>query len=813
MFKNYIVTAIRNMIRQKLFTAINILGLAVGIAASILVTIYVRYDMSFDQHWSKLDSIYRADMKFLGNPQFTSRYNKVSGQAQNAYLQTFPEDIEAAARVRHLPALVKVANSGFDENMSWTDADITRIFDFEIIAGDLNAVLQGLHGVAVSQSFAEKYFGEENPIGQTLDVSVAKLKRDYKIGAVFKDMPETSTLQVQTLARIDEEAFQTPNYIIKNWGSTSVEQYLLLKDSGAADRIRAGTTAMLDRFVPDDENKGSRKFAYELAPFSDFHLHWVGGSEMSRMGQLSILIAIAAALIIIASINFINLATARSIRRAQEVALRKVLGAERRQLIGQFLIESCLTVLVSLFVALAIVEASLPAFSDFLEVGLSFNVFEAFWLGTSLLIVLFVGLVAGAYPALVVSGWRPAFVLHANKSSETKGSVRLRQILVTCQFIASIILMVVTFSVYGQSQYSLNIDPGFERENLMVVQALSRDELSGKRLLLAEQVRALPNVVNAGLSVETPSDDNNNFGSFIFDGAEGQRKVNAGEMYVGPNFFETYGLKLVGGRAFDDGRVGDELSWEQNEDKSYPLAKAMVNETTAREMGFSIPADAIGQTLRWYDNRPLEVIGVVQNAMTQSLRSEAGGEVYFLRPTTAYALTVRFTGSPSAIVADVEQIWNEVAPTVPFVHDFVDEMVAREFASEQRATKLLMLFSSVAVIVACLGLYGLASFTAERRTKEIGIRKVLGANVVDIVRLLIWQFSTPVLVANLIAWPLAFYAMSSWLEQFPYRISSLSIVAFCLLAGGVALLIAWITVGGNAARVAKANPVHALRYE
>ncbi|TNE62432.1 MAG: FtsX-like permease family protein [Alphaproteobacteria bacterium] len=813
MFGNYFVTALRNIGKNRLFSVINVLGLAVGLMAALLILLYARFELSYDQFWNNADRLYRVDMTFRTGSNPLAKERQVSGQVQAAYRSYFGDKIEAATRFRYLGATVRQGEDARGETLTWADADTLKIFQFDLIKGDITRAFTDKSSLAVSESFAERWFGDADPMDKVLSVSTFNLKRDYRIVAVFADVPDNSVLNdVNAFALMDEEAFAEPVWLINNWGSTSVAQYLLLKEGASIDEINAQTPAMLDKFAPVQTGKGSDAYAYSAMLLKDFYSHWVSFEEMSTARKVQVLLAIAVVLVLIGAINFVNLATARAIRRTREVALRKVLGARRGQLIVQFLTESYLITILATLIAIVLLELSLPYFSGFLNMPLALDYTDpVYWMALGA-IVLVVGALAGFYPAFAISGSRPGRILLANKSSESRAAVIVRQVLVTAQFAISIVLIVATIVIYFQTWYVLHMDPGYDRENLLVVQGLGRPEIEPRMLAFREAVSRLPEVKSLAISSETPSDGNNNFSNVGLT-TNPAEQVNIGELWIDDNFFGVYGIPLIAGRMFDEKVEGDQHIKGRAKMAVLPELRIMINENAAHYLGFDSAADAVDKVIYWYDATPLRIIGVVADARTQSMTEPQGPETYHLFAEYGISLTVRYTGSPSVLIDDLETTWKQFAPFTPLVYSFVDDAVADEFEQEVHMSAVLSFFSGVAVVIACMGLYGLAAFSAERRTREIGIRKVLGASVVDIVLLLLQQFSRPVLVANIIAWPVAFWVMTGWLQQYPNRIGDWYLLPACLVAGLTAFVIAWLTVGGNAARVANANPVNALRYE
>jgi putative ABC transport system permease protein len=505
------------------------------------------------------------------------------------------------------------------------------------------------------------------------------------------------------------------------------------------------------------------------------------------------------------------------------VALRKVLGANRKQLVIQFIGESVLISIISMLIALALVELLLPSFAAFLEADMSVSYLggEGILLPV-LVLVLAVGVLGGLYPAFFLSRFQPASVLKANKSSaETAGTGRLRSALVIGQFAVSIGLIICTAVIYGQTVYARTVDPGYKRDHILQVDELSRYQLIGKGEAIAEQTKRVPGVVAVGrTTIGVATDNNNNTGVMVPGRTE---PVTIGVYNIDEGFLDAMGMSMRAGRWFDESRPLDDMTLPYPPEPTSERALAarggtiVVNELAAKRLGFNDPAQIVGKTFRaaLVDNEiglvPVTVAGVVKDARFRDIKQPLD-PIMFINTNSGHShMIVRFNGDPRAARSGVERAWKTITTEVPFNAEFSDDVMLELYEAEDARAKTFAAFAILAVIVACLGLYGLAAFTAERRTKEIGIRKVLGARSRDIVRLLAWQFSKPVIVANLIAWPVAWWVMRDWLNTFDTRID-LGPTPF-LLAGFLALAIAIGTIAGHAFKVARANPVLALRYE
>jgi putative ABC transport system permease protein len=594
---------------------------------------------------------------------------------------------------------------------------------------------------------------------------------------------------------------------------------------------QAALPAWEKRNIPD-ENAGEARFNagdnqdWHVINARDVHLGEAQDATMSPGNDRTTIITFAVIALLIlgmAVVNFTNLATARASQRAREVALRKVLGATRKQLVVQFIGESILIAILAMLIALTLVEVLVPPFAAFLEADLDVSYFGAEGIAAPvLLLVLLVGVLGGLYPAFFLSRFQPASVLKANKSSaETAGTGRLRGVLVVAQFAVSIGLIICTAIIYGQTVYARTVDPGYNRSHILQVDELSRYQLLDKGEAIVERTKRVPGVEAVGrTSIGVATQNNNNTGLMV---PGNPKPITIGTYQVDTGFFDAMGLRLAAGRWFDEKRPLDDMTLPYPPDPAAEKALAqrggniVVNELAAQRLGFKNPSDIVGKTFRAaiVDNEiglvPVTVVGVVKDSRFRSVKDPLDPIMFSNTNSGHTHMIVRFRGDPAPVRSSVEQVWKGITTEVPFDAKFSDDIMLELYKAEDARAKTFAGFAMLAIIVACLGLFGLAAFTAERRTKEIGIRKVMGARSRDIVRLLAWQFSKPVIVANLIAWPVAWWVMRDWLNDFDARID-LGPAPF-LLAGFLALAIALGTIAGHALKVARANPIHALRYE
>lgn len=831
MFKNYISVALRNLIKNRLYSAINIIGLAIGLAACVLIALFVRDEFSYDTQWEKAEQLYRINTTFEvpGREPFVTVM--APGPAKEALKRYFPEEIDQVTRFNRETPVIEYNGEVFTEAVTWTDPETASMFDLDLISGDMQQTLNDNASIAINESFAHKYFGDKSALGEVLTLTFYATTRDYRVGAVFKDLPHNTVMNFQALVMIDEKDFENFGWEFAQWFSVNNNIFFTLKEGVSIDLLNGRWNDFANTVMDVGDALGPDTQVSDIVKYSsqsilDIQLFPVGDGEMKPTGNITTVmtfVAIAALILLIACINFMNLATAKSTQRAREVALRKVMGARRGQLILQFMGESIFLALIGLVLGIVLIEMVLPAYSDFIGKELVFKLLDPATIATLVGLVVAVGFIGGLYPALAVSGFRPARVLKANKSAETSGSLSFRNLLVIIQFAISTGLMTATAVVYGQMLFGLNMDPGYKKDNMLILDNIGRRGTLQIQENMRQEILRMPGVRNASLSMGSPADGNENNNSVELPDNPELGSILLGYQAVDHEFLDTYQIPLLAGRDYDKERQTDGTPWGDKLDGIEGVAEGtiIINEMAVGRLGFASIEDALGKTIEMGDRNSngdpvpihMEIIGVIPSIHFQSLRTVLRPELYALNGSYYGNLTVNFEGDPQALINRIETLWKQMAPSVPFHYEFVADNLSEEFESESSIATMLGAFAALAITIACLGLYGLASFTAERRTKEIGIRKVMGASVLDIVRLLIWQFSKPVLLANLIAWPLAVYGILQWLETFPYRIETWWLGVFCLLAAFVALTIAWVTVGGNAAKVARSNPIKALRYE
>jgi putative ABC transport system permease protein len=738
--------------------------------------------------------------------------------------------IETGVRLWDTHATLKRGADVFREAFIFADPTFFDVFKLPMVSGV--AALPDATAVVISEAMARKYFGSMPAVGQVIDGNFTfspenNGPRSLHVVGVFKDLPDNTHLKIDFLARLNESDFEKAPWVTQEWTSNNTLTYVKLRRGAQVDTVTSGLKAFIDRNAPavsfnGQDFKISDFMKLSLLPLSDIHLHSKGFGQLKPPGDVRTVAtfsAIAVMILIIACINFTNLATARASQRAREVALRKVLGAKRPQLVVQFLSESVLTALIALAIAIGLVELTLPTYNAVLDthLGLDVSGFAVMFAALFVLLCL-VGVVAGLYPALYLSGFLPSRILKANKSAAAEGSGRLRTALVVVQFAISIGLLVCTAVVYGQTVYAKTLDMGYNRNGLMIVRLSSYKQTGDFLLTLKNQVAKVPGVVAATRSNDVPTDTDENNDIVEIPGKPSPQPLIIGQKTVDYDFFTTYRVPLIAGRYLDE-QHGADVYPEKQEDRETKGANIVINQKAVKRLGFGSAQEAVGQQLyasagdvKNPGRMMLTIVGVVADFAFRSAHEEIEPIMFVWREATFRNLTLRYEGVTPATIHDaIGRIWHELAPDYPYRAEFLDQLVEDQYKAETAQSEMFAAFAALAIIIACLGLYGSAAFTAERRTKEIGIRKVLGARVPQVVKLLVWDFSKPVMLANLIAWPAAWLLMRDWLNGFQYRIS-LNPAVF-VLAGAAALMIAWATVAAHAARAARSNPIHALRYE
>ena len=825
LFSHYCVTALRNLVKHRLYSFINIAGLALGLACAIFVILFIRDETSYDKWVPDSTRLYKLEqtVHLPGNPVVS---NATVPFALPAVMQEEIPEVTAATRLTREGMTITVGNRQFPAAVDVVDPNFLQVVRLPLVSGDPAAALAQPESLVLSEDTARRFFGTANPVGQSVTVARAKCDQsddacesspiELKVTGVMRNVPTNSQLVADVLMPNTSVADRVSQEQKRDWTSPWYYSYVGLAPGADPQAVIAKLAPILDRIEsaafrnPQLGIRGSRIYQVYLTRFADVHLSSARyPNNMTPAGSWFTVYGIATVgllIILVACVNFMNLATARAMLRAREIALRKCVGANRWQLMAQFLGESVLVALCALVFALAMVEILLPAYDRFLERPIAFH-YLGDW-SLSLLIVgiaIAAGLISGVYPALVLSRFRPATVLRENSSGQP-GSNRLRNLLVVLQFTISVGLGIATIVVYKQIGFARDLDLGFDRSNIVV---LNVTELTpSRREAFAQTLRTYPGVIATALSDAVPFQNSMALG---FVEVPGQTGISVHRIMIGPDFAALYGLPVVAGRVFSETRGEDTLV--NNNGHGSPANEGhniLINVAAAAQVGYT-PQQAIGKTIL-YNRNHVNIVGVLGDVKFEGAREPVKPTVYFDDKSDARWLSVRVSEQAlPTLLSSLDKSWRAFAPTRYLDRYLLSDVFGRLYQSDERQGVMFSVLVGIAIFIACLGLFGVAAFTAARRTKEIGIRKVFGARTRDVVQLLLWQFSIPVLIANAIAWPVAYYYLHHWLEGYAYRIA-LSPLYF-VVAGGTALGIAWTTVLVHILGVARGNTIHALRYE
>ena len=791
MLKSYLITAYRNSLKNKLYAGINVLGLAIGITCCLFIILYVRHERSYDQFHEKKDRIFKV---LRTNDRDGYEIGPISAPYAEALRNDFPEEVEAAVRVMPRSGLITHNDRAFTgDNISFVGRDFLYVFSFPLTRGNPATALREPGSVVLTTEMARKYFGDQDPIGQELTY---ESEYPMVVTGVLAPVPENSHLKLDFLASV--HLFEKEEWFT-GWWNNNMLTYVLLREGVSEAALEERFPAFMDKYLGADFEQYGIEVGLTLQPMTEVYfasnVQYDAWTQHGNASMTYIFLAVALFILLIACINFMNLATARAARRATEVGVRKTLGANRTDLIYQFFGESFLTTFIAVLLTLVLMTALLPLFNQFAEINLTLPldnfVFPSLLLG----VVVVVGLLAGSYPALFLSAFVPVKALKGGSQIEARGKY-LRKGLVVFQFVISIVLMVAVLVVNQQMDFVQDQRLGFDKEQVMLLE-INSDELYNQRESFRNRLRQDSRIVHVSMASGEPGGFHDMY-SFRVEGKDEDVTMNT--VFTDTEYLHAVGLTLVAGRNFSPQRNTDTLE------------AIILNETAVRSLNWS-PAEALGKEITnpFSDSIPRRVIGVVEDYHFASLHNKID-PLAIMMGTDYRIIAIKTTPGAVAPVVDlVSEAWSAVVSQHPFSFNFLDESYDQLYRAEQRQGQVFTLFASIAVFIACLGLFGLVTFVAEQRTKEIGVRKVLGASVLQLVRLLTKDFAVLVFIALLIASPLAYYAMDQWLADFAYRVPIRPLVF--MIAGASALLIALLMVSWQSARAALANPVDALRSE
>lgn len=805
MFRNYLKIALRNLWRYKGFTGINILSLVIGITGCLVIALFVWDENKFDKDLAGGENVYRI-------------YNEVnsSGGASNmtpvqpAYAtflqQNYPE-VDTSLRI--LMSLDKFLveageKSGYEEKGMFVESSFFKVFPLPFISGDAASALNAPNAVVISEDMAQRYFGKQDAVGKRIYID----KDTFEVTGVAAKLPEHFHLRFNYLMSLPSAGIDPER--MERWTWQQFYTYVKLTNGTNVAQLQSKFQDYVKKEIYPTLQDRNSTFLPVFQKLRDIHLHssdFVYDNALrGNAGYVKGLTIIALFVLVIACFNFINLATARSFRRAKEIGVRKVIGADRKQLIIQFIGETILLSMVSMVIAIIATMLLLPAVNEFTDKNISFNPFSNPALA---LIVLFAGLIigvlAGIYPAMVLSGFQPVKVLKSMKQTGGGNIGWLRQSLVVLQFSLSALLIVCALIVYKQVSYLNTKDLGFDKEQVLYFQ--TRGDIDQKLESFKSELKRSPNVVSVTSGYGLPGDQ------FAGDGVsipgQGDKEFPA-KLFIGDyDYVKTLGLQLIAGRDFSKQMSTDEMQ------------AFIINETAVKEYGFGTPEKAIGQRINWNEWEPADttdpvkrgqVIGVVKDFHYKSLHEKVTASVIQLYPAVNFKVAVKIRGTDVNNTVDyINSVWKKFSPGFPLDYKFMDETFGAMYKAEEKLASLIWIFTIMAIVVGCMGLFGLAAFSAEQRTKEIGIRKVLGAGFFSIIGLLSRSFIVMVIISCIVAFPIAWWAMNKWLQDFNYRVN-IGWWVF-VVAGAAALFVALLTVSFQAIKAAVVNPVKSLRTE
>jgi putative ABC transport system permease protein len=789
MIKNLITTAFRHILKNPGYSILNILGLSLGIASALFLIIYVSDEISYDRYHEKADRIYRVSSKITEpDDQFTWIVAQIPFGPQVA--NDYPE-VESYVRFINMPrALYKYEDKEFnEEDFYYVDSTIFDIFTYKLVSGDLVSALREPGKIILSETAATRYFGSSDPIGKTLTTGT----HTFEVTGVIEDVPFNSHFRFDALASRSNLPAQ-----IGSWANFGVFTYLLFPEGTDVSAFEEKMQGMYAAYMEPIFGSLNITIEYILEPIKRIHLYSTNANEPVPTGSINyvyIFAIVALFLVLIAAMNYMNLSTARSARRAREVGLRKVVGSRRRLLVAQFLSESIIFTVISLIISIVLLAALMPKFN--LLAGKSFDlhvIYSPVVLMSLLAVILLVGLIGGSYPAFFLSRFSPVTVLKGEITQGSAGSL-FRKILVVIQFTVSVIMIICTLVVFRQLNYLKTMDQGFDQENVVGLQL--NGVMARKYPVLKLALMENPNIKYVG-GTNTAVGEGSGKALFNVETDQGMSSRGINFAVVDYDFIEALGIKIVEGRGF------------QKDMPSDTLTGVVVNETFVKRMGWT---EAIGKKVELGDENNIRarVIGVMKDYHQTGMYNEIESLLLITRPLNN-VVYIKLSGeNVEETMNYIESTWKEVFPDQPFVYTFLSERFSRQFEADEKRGLIFTLFTVLAILIACLGLFGLASYTVEQRTKEIGIRKVFGANEGVILRLISRDFLILTSIAIVIAIPVAYYFMSNWLENYVYR-SKMGVPLF-IIAGLLTILITFLTISYKAYQAAIMNPADSIKIE
>lgn len=802
MIKNYLKTALRNLKRNKNYATINVLGLAVGIAACLLVFLVIKYETSFDTYHKKKDQIYRVGTQH--HSQDGVSYSAgVAFAVAPALRIDFPQIKEVASIFKNgnqitIESENKQTKKFTENNFYYAEPGFFKMFDFEWLIGDPQTSLKNQTDAVLTQATAEKYFGNwQSAVGKTITYDN---KNPYTVTGILKNAPANSDFPLGVVVPYSAMERTWIKSNLNDWVSTFSEAYtfVVLPSELPVEKFNAELKTFAQKHKPAEYRKDA-PFAHSLTEMHHDDRFGNYNDHVFSHALIKVLALIGIFLIVIACVNFINLATAQAVNRSKEVGVRKVLGSNRLQLAFQFIGETALITIAATIIALVIATTALPFLNQLLETKMVLNFITNPSLILFVIIVaILVTLLSGIYPALILSGFNPIMALKTRISSKMVGGISLRRVLVVLQFAIAQVLIIGMLVVVSQMDFFRNASLGFEKASVINV-GVTTDSLNKTKFdYVRNQLLANPGIASVSFSYASPSSGNNWNSDFRFDHAEKPTNFSANLKWADVDYFKTFNIQFVAGRPYA---------------QSDTIREFVVNETLLRKIGITNPNEAIGKEINFWDGRIVaNVVGVIRDFNSFSLREPMAPVVLSTWKDVYQTVNIKIKpGADKKVLPFVESLWNEAFPAYVYDYQFLDQTIENFYKQESQLSTLYKIFAGIAIFISCLGLYGLVSFMAVQRLKEIGIRKVLGASARNIVYLLSREFSLLIIIAFVIAGPVAYFIMHKWLQNYTYRIPLGAPVFIMAIIGS--MIIAWITVGHRALKAAAANPVKSLRTE
>ncbi len=800
MVKNYLKIAIRSLLKNKVYAFLNIFGLTIGITCALLIFLYAQDELTYEAQHSQADNIYRVACEYyLPNDGGSEKWATMSAWVPQYMVKDYPEILESVRFQRNTNIVVMKPNdiNRYYEDIVYADSNIFQVFDYELLDGDIQTALKEPYSVVVSEEIANKYFGTTGVIGETLELPDA----DYqlKITGILKPYPQNTHLKFDIL--VSFETLRASGRVNQSWWNFNTHTYLKVAPGVDPVELEAKIKRISAEYILQQETGSGYRQEYYLTPLKDIHLKSNVRAEFeanSKASYVYIFSSVGVFILLIACINFMNLATARSVSRAKEVGVRKVVGAYRKHLIAQFLSESIFIAFLSLILSIGLALLALPQLNSFTGKVLTFNPLENIYLGIALVsITIVVGVLSGSYPAFVLSRFKPTQTLKGSFKTSSKGIV-LRKGLVVLQFLISIVLIISTMIVFNQLDYMRDMELGFEKERVIFIPTRYGAGTTESFQVLKDRLEQYPEISAVSLSSRVPGKEmGNNVVRLGWDQSADWSDMRF--ITTDYDFLEVYDLELLAGRFFSR-----DFGTDLNEG-------FILNESGVNRLGFESAEEAIGKQLAW-QNRQGRVIGVLKDFYFMSVQNEIEPFIMPMQQGNPGYLSAKVeTASFANVMNQIESTFNEIMPNRIFEYSFLDQDFDQQYRNEERFSSVFTFFAVIAILIACLGLYGLAAFTAQQKVKEIGIRKVLGATESGVVFLLSKDFLKLVIISFVVAAPMAYFLMDNWLKDFSERVN-VGVGTF-LFAALISLFIAMLTVSYQSIKAAITNPIKSLRYE